>query len=73
MRTRNTSLRVGLTPYLSEYEDVDHTGISLKEKLEGYTLLETHPRTVQKMLGIITINQHVNDRYKLDINPSEQS
>lgn len=46
-------------------------GISLKEKLEGHTLLETHPRTVQKMLGITTINQYVNDRYKPNINPSE--
>jgi uncharacterized protein len=46
-------------------------GISLKEKLEGYTLLETHPRTIQKMLGITDINQYVNDRYELDVKPSE--
>jgi hypothetical protein len=45
-------------------------GISLKEKLEGYNLLETHPRTVQKMMGITDINQYVNDRYELDIKPS---
>jgi len=45
-------------------------GISLKEKLEGYTLLETHPRTVQKMLGITDLIQYVKDRFELDVKPS---
>ncbi|MEN6329264.1 MAG: DUF429 domain-containing protein [Methanobacteriaceae archaeon] len=46
-------------------------GISLKEKLESYHLLETHPRTVQKILGITDINQYVNEHYDLSVNPSE--
>jgi hypothetical protein len=37
-------------------------GIALKAKLEGYTLLETHPRTIQRMLEIEDINQYVDDR-----------
>jgi predicted nuclease with RNAse H fold len=38
-------------------------GISLKEKLEGHTLVETHPRTVQKMLGIEDVAHYINQNY----------
>jgi predicted nuclease with RNAse H fold len=46
-------------------------GISLKEKLEGYQILETHPHTVQKMLGIEDINDYVIQRYEIKVKPTE--
>jgi uncharacterized protein len=46
-------------------------GVGLNEKLKNYTLIETHPRTVQKMLGIEEISQYLNDRYDVRVKPSE--
>lgn len=59
------------SPHLQGMKMLTLRGISLKEKLEGYTLLETHPPTVQKILGIEDINQYVNEHYELSVNPSE--
>lgn len=46
-------------------------GMSLKEKLYDYNLLETHPRTVQKMLGIDDLGDYVNRHYEIKIKPTE--
>jgi predicted nuclease with RNAse H fold len=48
-------------------------GVGLKEKLKNYTLMETHPRTVQKMLGIEEISQYVKSVMNLKSTPVNMS